>query len=115
MALLSRTALPAIKPKLHQVTTEISSILMAKKTKNSDKFKFFTERSLKEEKYDMTRFQSAHLRKELPKGIYWIQIVKGGLIQWNWTLLQSYLLNGSDCPSHQALVEEYMATLPKAA
>jgi hypothetical protein len=88
---------------------------MARKPNNSDKFKFFTERSLKQEKFEMTRFQSAQLRASLPKGIYWLQIVKGGLIQWNWTLLQSYLLNGSDCASHQALVEEYVATLPKAA
>lgn len=88
---------------------------MARKPNNPDKFKFLTERSLKQEKFEMTRFQSAQLRASLPKGIYWLQIVKGGLIQWNWTLLQSYLLNGSDCPSHQALVEEYISTLPKAA
>ena len=88
---------------------------MARKLNNPDKFKFFTERSLKQEKFEITRFQSAQLRKELPRGIYWLQLVKGGLIQWNWTLLQSYLLNGSDCSSHQALVDEYMATLPTAA
>lgn len=88
---------------------------MAKQQKSFEKFKFFTERSLREEKFEMTRFQSASLRKILPKGIYYIQIVQGGLIQWNWCLLNSYLLNGLDCPSHQALVEEYIATLPKAA
>lgn len=88
---------------------------MARKLNNPDKLKFFTERSLKEEKFEMTRFQSAQLRASLPKGIYWLQIVKGGLIQWNSTLLQGYLLNGADCPKQIALVEEYIATLPKAA
>jgi hypothetical protein len=87
---------------------------MPKKLQNSDKFRFITERSLKQEKYELTRWQSAQLRAKLPRGIYWLQIEKGGLIQWNWTLLQSYLLNG-DCPAHQALVEEYMSTLPQAA
>jgi hypothetical protein len=87
---------------------------MPKKLQNSDKFKFLTERSLKQEKYELTRWQSAQLRAKLPRGIYWLQIEKGGLIQWNWTLLQSYLLNGY-CPAHQALVEEFVSTLPQAA
>ena len=30
----------------------------------------------------------------------YLQIEKGGLIQWNWTLLQSYLINGADCATH---------------
>ncbi len=88
--------------------------MMARKLNNPDKFKFHTERSLKQEKFELTSFQSVKLRASLPKGIYWLQIVKGGLIQWNWTLLQDYLING-DCPSHRALVEEYMSTLPTAA
>jgi hypothetical protein len=96
-------------------TDENIKTIMAKQQNSSDKFKFFTERSLRQEKFEMTRFQSASLRKILPKKIYWIQIVQGGLIQWNWCLLNSYLLNGSDCPEHQELVEEYIATLPKAA
>lgn len=78
------------------------------------KFKFFTERSLKREKLEMTRWQSSQLRAKLPRGIYWLQIAPGGLIQWNWDLLQDYLVNG-DCASHRALVEEYLATLPQVA
>jgi hypothetical protein len=87
---------------------------MPKKLRNPDKFKFLTERSLKQEKFEMTRWQSAQLRSKLPKGIYWLQIAPGGLIQWNWDLLQDYLVNG-DCDSHRALVEEYLATLPQVA
>jgi hypothetical protein len=88
---------------------------MTKKLQNPpDKFRFMTEKSIKREKYELTPWQSAQLRSKLPKGIYWLQLEKGGLIQWNATLLMSYLLNG-DCPTHQALVEEYMSTLPQAA
>ena len=79
--------------------------------KPPDKFKFMIERSLKEEKFEMTRWQSTQLRAKLQKGIYYLQIEKGGLIHWNWTLLKSYLINGADCPTHQALLEEYMDTL----
>ena len=85
-----------------------------KKMPPIDKFRFLTERSIKQDKIELTRFQSAQLRAKLPKGIYWLQIADKGLIQWNWTLLQDYLVNG-DRPEHQALVEEYIATLPKAA
>ncbi len=88
---------------------------MTKKLQPLDKFKFMTERSIKREKYELTAWQSAKLRAKLSKGIYWLQIEKGRLIQWNWTLLQSYMLNGADCPQHRALVEEYIATLPQAA
>jgi hypothetical protein len=88
---------------------------MPKKLPTPDKFKFIAERTIRQEKYELTRFQSAQLRAKLPRGIYWLQIEKGGLIQWNWALLQSYLLNGADCPNHRALVEEYIATLPQAA
>jgi hypothetical protein len=88
---------------------------MPKKLQPSDKFKFMTERSIKREKYELTAWQSAQLRAKLPSGIYWLQIERGGLIQWNWTLLQSYLLSGADCPNHRALVEEFVSTLPHAA
>jgi hypothetical protein len=84
-----------------------------KKISNTDRFRFLTERSIKQDKIELTRFQSAQLRAKLPKGIYWLQIADKGLIQWNWTLLQDYLING-DRPEHQALVEEYIATLPQA-
>jgi hypothetical protein len=81
------------------------------KTQVSDRFRFLTERSIKAEKLEITKFQSAQLRAKLPKGVYWLQITEGGLVQWNWTLLQDYLING-DRPEHQQLVEEYLATLP---
>jgi hypothetical protein len=87
---------------------------MPKKLQTPDKFKFMTERSIRAEKYELTRWQSAELRRKLPRGLYWHQIEKGGLVQFNWTLLQSYLINGGDSAEHQALLEEYIATLPKA-
>jgi hypothetical protein len=87
---------------------------MKKLPLTTDRFRFITERSIRKDKIELTRFQSAQLRAKLPKGIYYIQIASGGLVTWNWTLLQDYLING-DRPEHQALVEEYIATLPKAA
>lgn len=88
---------------------------MTRKIQTPDKFKFMTERSIRAEKYELTRWQSGQLRSKLPKGIYWLQIERGGLIQWNWTLLQSYLLSGADSLETLALVEEYVASLPTAA
>jgi hypothetical protein len=88
---------------------------MSKQIQTADKFKFYSERSIRAEKYELTRWQSAQLRRKLPKGIYWLQIERGGLLQWNWTLLKSYLLNGADSPETQSLVEEYLSTLPKAS
>ena len=85
---------------------------MTKRLQTPDKFKFITERTLKREKYEITRWQSAQLRSRLPKGVYWLQVQSGGSVVWNWTLLQSYLLNGADCPEHRLLVEEYITTLP---
>jgi hypothetical protein len=87
---------------------------MPKKLQPPEKFKFMTERSIRTEKYEITRWQSAVLRRKLPKGIFWHQIEKGGLIQWNWALLQSYLLNGVDSLETLALVEEYISTIPRA-
>jgi hypothetical protein len=84
------------------------------KTATTDRFRFLTEKTIKREKIELTPYQSAALRKKLAKGIYWVQTEKGGLIQWNWGLLQDYLVNG-DRPDHQALIEEYLATLPTAA
>jgi hypothetical protein len=88
---------------------------MTKKLQIPDKFKFMTERSIKREKYELTAWQSAQLRAKLPKNVFWSQIEKGGLIHWNWTLLNSYLTHGLESPITQALVEEYMSTLPQAA
>jgi hypothetical protein len=87
---------------------------MKKLPATTDKFRFLTEKSIKKDKIELTRFQSAQLRAKLPKGIYYIQIANAGLVSWNWTLLQDYLVNG-DRPDHQTLIEEYLATLPRAA
>ncbi|WP_310422883.1 hypothetical protein [Chamaesiphon sp. VAR_48_metabat_135_sub] len=88
---------------------------MTKKLQTPDKFKFITEKSIKREKYELTAWTSAQLRAKLTRGIFWVQIEKGGSISWCWTLLNSYLLHGLDSPITQALVEEYMSTLPQAA
>ncbi len=80
----------------------------------SQKFRFITEKSIRREKIELTRWQSAQLRAKLPRGIYWLQIEARGMISWNYTLMQDYLING-DSPSHRALVEEYIATLHQAA
>jgi hypothetical protein len=85
---------------------------MPKKLKSPDKFRFMTEKSIREEKFQLTRWQSAQLRAKLPRAIYWHQLEKGGLIHWNWDLVCDFLIQG-DCPSHQELVSEYIATLPQ--
>jgi hypothetical protein len=74
-----------------------------------------TVKSIRAEKYELTRWQTSRLCSDLPKGIFWNQIEKGGLIQFNWTLLQSYLTHGLESPITTALIEEYMSTLPQAA
>lgn len=78
-------------------------------------YRFVTEKFLRENRIQLTKYQSSQLRRDLPCGIYWLQITPGGLVHWNETLLLDYLLNGADSPSHRALVEEYVATLPTAA
>lgn len=77
-------------------------------------FPFLTEAFIKKNHIQLTPHQSLKLREKLPKGVYWIQFVERGLIQWNWTLLQDYLIRG-DRPEHQALVEAYLKSLPTAA
>ena len=94
----------------HQYTHPLSP--MSKKQKNPDKFRFMTEKSIRQEKFELTRWQSAQLRSKLPVGIYWVKLENGRLVQWNWTLLQNFLIDG-DGPIHRALVEEYLSTLPK--
>jgi hypothetical protein len=74
-------------------------------------FKFLSEAAIREERFDISTWQSAQLRAKLPKGIYWIQPVERGKILWNLILLIDYLTSG-DRPEHQILVEEYIATLP---
>jgi hypothetical protein len=87
--------------------------MKTQKNKALDKFRFITERTLRQESIEITRNQSAALRAKLPKGIYWIQPT-GRTILWCQTLLVDYLVNG-DCRSHQALVEEFLAGLPQSA
>ena len=67
---------------------------MSKTLQKPDKFKLYSQRSLKEQKADFTRWQLSQLKGKLARGIYWVQIQKGGVVQWNWTLLQSYILYG---------------------
>jgi len=84
--------------------------------KPKGKFAFLTQAYINEHYIQITPFQSLQLRGLLPKGIYYHQITKGGLVQFNWTLLQSYLLEGStSTPEHQKLLSEYMETLPQSA
>ena len=78
-----------------------------------NKFKFFAERTVKRDFIEFTISQSITMRNTLPKGIYWLQLAKGGGISWNYTLLSSYLRNGMDSPEHQALLAEYEASLDK--
>ena len=78
-----------------------------------DKFKFIFEKEIRRDLLDLTVPQSIHLREILPKGTYWVQLFKRGLIAWNYTLLSSYLRNGMDSPEHQALLAEYEASLDK--
>jgi hypothetical protein len=77
-------------------------------------FVFKTERTIRAEHLELTKWQSADLRRKLARGIYWIQIERGGLIQWNVPLLLDFLLNG-DRPEHQDLLSAYLAQLPTAA
>ena len=88
---------------------------MAKTLQKPDKFKLYSQKSLQELKADLTRWQLSQLRGKLERGIYWFQLEKGGVIHWNWTLLQSYILHGEHSTEHIALVAEYMDTLPKSA
>jgi hypothetical protein len=77
----------------------------------SGNFVFLTEAYIKKNHIQLTSHQLLKLREKLPKGIYWIQVVERGLIQWNWRLLQDFLLRG-DRPEHRALVEGFLQTLP---
>lgn len=79
------------------------------------KFAFLTEGYITENYVQLTPYQSRKLRAKLPRSIYWLQLEKGGLVQWCWVLLHSYLTHGLESPITQALVEEYIATLPQAA
>jgi hypothetical protein len=77
-------------------------------------FKFISESAIRKDYIDLSPWQSIELRAKLPKSIYWIQPTERGKIHWNIDLLQSYLING-DCPQHQALVDEFLTSLPQSA
>ena len=77
-------------------------------------FKFVSESTIRKDYIDLSPWQSIELRAKLPKFLYWIQPTERGKIIWNIDLLQSFLLQG-DCPQHQALVDEFLATIPQAA
>ena len=78
------------------------------------KFIFKGEKTIRRESFKLTTHQCLKLRQTLQKGIYWIQPFESGMISWNFTLLQSWLLSG-DTAAHRDLVDEYLATLPQAA
>jgi hypothetical protein len=77
------------------------------------KFQFLTESYIKKNYLQLTPHQSIKLREKLQRGIYWVQIAPGGLIHWNWALLQDYVTRG-DRPEHNELVESYLQSLPTA-
>jgi hypothetical protein len=77
-------------------------------------FKFISEAVIRKDYIDLSPWQFLELRAKLPKSIYWVQPSERGKLHWNIDLLQDYLING-DRPEHQALVEEYLSTLPQAA
>ncbi len=83
------------------------------KPKQVQRFPWLTQRTLNQE-IEFTQHRSAQLRSILPKSIYWIQAVPLGQISWNVLLIKDYVLFG-DRPEHQALVDEYLSTLPIAA
>jgi hypothetical protein len=104
----------AINP-INQPNTVFYCLFMKKPSpQKSRTFKYISEAAIRRDFIDLSPWQSIELRAKLPKKIYWIQPSERGKIHWNWTLLQSYLLNG-DCQSHRDLVDEYMSTLPTAA
>jgi hypothetical protein len=76
------------------------------------KFTFIRESKLQKEYVELSRWQLSQLRQKLPKGVYWLQITTGGIVQWNVELLLDYIVNG-DSDGHQKLVEEFLSSLPK--
>jgi hypothetical protein len=89
---------------------------MPLKKQSPTNFRFVTESYVREYYHQLTRHQFGAIRSRVPKSIYWVQPSgKGGGVLWNLPLLQSYLLNGVDSSETQALIEEYISTLPKAA
>jgi hypothetical protein len=80
------------------------------------KFVFVTEKFIRENHQQLSRYQFERLRMTLPKSIYWIQPCgKGGSVLWNLPLFLSAMANGAESPQTHSLTAEYMATLPTAA
>jgi hypothetical protein len=79
------------------------------------KFKFYSQRSIRADHADLTTWQFARIRSKTQKGVVWQQLEKGGVVMWNWTVLQSILAHGLESPITASLVEEYIASLPTAA
>lgn len=88
--------------------------MKASASKQTRIFKFVSESTIRKDYIDLSPWQSIELRAKLQKSVYWIQPSPRGKIMWNIECLQSYLLQG-DCPQHQALVDEFLATIPQAA
>jgi hypothetical protein len=79
-------------------------------------FRFVTEPYIREHHHQLSRAQFERLRGILPRGIYWSQPTgRGGAILWNLPLFLTALAMGADSPRTTALVDEYMATIPKTA
>jgi hypothetical protein len=91
------------------------SIMKTSAPKKTRIFKFVSESTIRKDYIDLSPWQSIELRTKLAKNLYWIQPSPRGKIHWCAELLMSYLLNGLDCPQHQALVDEFVSTLPQAA
>jgi hypothetical protein len=73
----------------------------------------FIGSNLLEQQLDIRKTQREELRRQLQSPLYWWQFPNGKKIFWNINLVRDYLLNGNT-PAHQALVEEYLKTLPTA-
>ena len=109
-------ALPSILLSAYQ-TTQSRFVTLLMKTSSPKKtriFKYVSEAVIRKDYIDLSSWQSIELRAKLPKNTYWIQPSERGKIHWNIDLLQSYLLNGH-CDQHQALVDEFLATIPRSA
>jgi hypothetical protein len=68
--------------------------------------------SLLEQALDIRKTQRQKLQKQLASPIYWYQFPGGRKVFWNLNLVRDYLLNGNT-DGHQALVEQYLQSLPK--
>jgi hypothetical protein len=72
-------------------------------------FPFVDSRELRQH-FRLGKSPEVALRLKLSTPLYWIQPDRKVL--WNFELVRDYLLHGGDTPEHQALVEQYLASLP---